>query len=132
MNLEHLLRKLPNTRREPPGLEWRIWKKLPLATLASIAIPGFAYLYAYLLPVPAPGETVEKYLNSVQILAIAGSVTLLTAVFTIAIGCFVVRVMKGPGYVADAYPLVDAEQPRETPEGTREGAREGTRHQNNA
>lgn len=121
MNLERFLRKLPNTRREPPGLEWRIWKKLPLAALASIAIPGFAYLYAVLFPAPAPGETVEKYLSSVQILALASSVTLLTAVFTVAIGCFVVRVMKGPGYIADAYPLIDAEQPRKTPEPARRG-----------
>jgi len=26
----------------------------------------------------------------------------------VATGCFVVRVMKGPAYVADAYPLPDA------------------------
>lgn len=28
-----------------------------------------------------------------------------TLVLTLAIGCFIVRVMKGPAYVADAYPL---------------------------
>ena len=28
-----------------------------------------------------------------------------TLVLTIALGCFLVRVMKGPAYVADAYPL---------------------------
>jgi hypothetical protein len=26
-------------------------------------------------------------------------------VLTLALGCFIVRVMKGPAYVADAYPL---------------------------
>ncbi len=30
-----------------------------------------------------------------------------TLVLTVALGCFVVRVMKGPAYVADAYPLPD-------------------------
>ena len=34
-----------------------------------------------------------------------------TAVFTVAIGAFVVMVMKGPAYVADAYPLSDADRP---------------------
>ncbi len=31
---------------------------------------------------------------------------------TLAIGAFIVMVMKGPAYVADAYPLVDADAPR--------------------
>ena len=30
-----------------------------------------------------------------------------TLVLTVALGCFIVRVMKGPAYVADAYPLPD-------------------------
>ena len=34
-----------------------------------------------------------------------------TVVFTVAIGAFIVLVMKGPAYVADAYPLEDADQP---------------------
>jgi hypothetical protein len=32
-------------------------------------------------------------------------------VLTVAIGAFIVMVMKGPAYVADAYPLEDADQP---------------------
>jgi hypothetical protein len=32
-------------------------------------------------------------------------------VLTLAIGAFIVMVMKGPAYVADAYPLVEAEVP---------------------
>jgi hypothetical protein len=28
-----------------------------------------------------------------------------TLVLTVGLGCFIVRVMKGPAYVADAYPL---------------------------
>ena len=34
-----------------------------------------------------------------------------TVVFTAAIGAFIVYVMKGPAYVADAYALVDADKP---------------------
>ena len=30
-----------------------------------------------------------------------------TLVLTLALGCFIVRVMKGPAYVADAYPCPD-------------------------
>ncbi len=34
-----------------------------------------------------------------------------TVVLTVAIGAFIVLVMKGPAYVADAYPLEDADTP---------------------
>jgi hypothetical protein len=34
-----------------------------------------------------------------------------TAVFTVAVGCAIVWIMKGPAYVADPYPLSDSEQP---------------------
>jgi len=48
----------------------------------------------------------------VDIIAIAMAVTVWTAVLTVAIGCFVVIMMKGPAYVADAYELEDSERPR--------------------
>jgi hypothetical protein len=107
------LQKLPDSRRHPPGLEWKILKKLPMATLASVAIPLIWYGLAMLYPQAAPGETVEKHLIGVSIGAIATAVTALTAVFTLAIACIVVVLMKGPAYVADRYPLSDADQPRE-------------------
>lgn len=108
------LQKLPNSRRSPPGLERKIWRRLPAALLAGTAIPAFAYLYAVYFPAPALGETIEKYLIGVEIAAVATVVTAWTAVFTVAIGCVVVMLMKGPAYVADRYPLSDADQPRRT------------------
>jgi len=112
MPWEKLLRKLPDSRREPPGLEWRIWKKLPVFLVAGTAIPLIAYGLAHLFP-PADVQSVQKHLGLVGILVTATIITVWTAVFTVAIGCFVVRVMKGPAYVADAYPLIDSEKPRE-------------------
>ena len=105
------LKRLPDVRRYPPGLEWRILKRLPLVLLASTAAPLCWYLYAEMFPNPAVGETVEKYLASVGIAALATAFTAWTAVSTVAIGCVIVVLMKGPAYVADPYPLVDAERP---------------------
>jgi len=34
-----------------------------------------------------------------------------TVVLTVAIAAFIVMVMKGPAYVADAYPVEDSEAP---------------------
>ena len=109
-----LLQKLPGSVREPPGLEWKILKKLPLILVAGTAIAGLCFAYAYLFPAPNAGDSIEKYLTGVAIAAIATILTLWTAVFTTAIGCTVVWIMKGPAYVADRYPLSDADQPRST------------------
>ena len=104
------LQKLPGSRREPPGLERDILAKLPIVLAAGTAIPLFCYLIAPLFPVA--GLNSEKYLTGVGIYAIAAVLTLWTAVFTVAIGCLIVMIMKGPAYVADRYPLSDAEEPR--------------------
>jgi hypothetical protein len=110
-----LLQKLPDSRRSPPGLEWRILKKLPAAALASTVVPLLCYAIAYLLPSLAGDRSIERYLTDVAIAAIAAAVTAWTAIFTLALGCFIVVLMKGPGYVADRYPLIDADEPARGP-----------------
>ena len=104
------LQKLPGSRREPPGLERRIMSELPMLLAAGTAIPLFCYLLAPLFP--AEATSAEKHLTNVGIYAIAAVLTAWTAAFTVAIGCLVVMVMKGPAYVADKYPLSDADEPR--------------------
>ncbi|MGB5651664.1 MAG: hypothetical protein WBM59_16425 [Sedimenticolaceae bacterium] len=108
-----LFQKLPGSRREPPGLERRIMAKLPLFLAAGTAIPLFCYLIAAMFP---PLDlTAQKYVTGVGIAAVAAALTAWTAAFTVAIGCLVVMIMKGPAYVADGYPLIDAEEPRQKP-----------------
>ena len=110
--------KLPGSRREPPGLERHLLARLPRFVAAGTAIPLFCYLIAPLFS--ATGG--EKYLADVGIYAIATVLTVWTAAFTVAIGCLIVMVMKGPAYVADRYPLSDADEPRsDPPPGTKDG-----------
>jgi hypothetical protein len=106
------LRKLPNSVREAPGLEWSILKKLPLTLLAGTLCPLAMSLANRFFPPAGTTAEIAKHITSVDIIAIATVVTIWTAVLTVAIGCFVVLVMKGPGYVADAYELVDSEHPK--------------------
>ena len=106
--------KLPGFERSAPGLERRILRQMPSALAASTLIPAFCYLFARISPSPATGESVEKYLSDVGIIAVSVVLTAWTAVLTVAIGCFIVTVMKGPAYVADRYPMHDADTP--TPE----------------
>ena len=96
------LKKL-HSRREPPGLEWTILKKLPMALLGSTLIPVFLSIGARVLPFSGPAMDAAKHIKHMDITAIALGITLWIAVLTVAIGCIVVMVMKGPAYVADAY-----------------------------
>ena len=101
-------------RRAPPGPEWEILKKLPRITLAGLLIPMALAVLVRVLPVQQ-GLDAAKHVKSVDIFAIATVITFLTAVLTVAIGCIIVYIMKGPAYVADAYPLQHSDRPRPGP-----------------
>ena len=90
-----------HTHRYPAGLERRIWRRLPQALLASIAIPAGLSVAARLLPPEGTAFEVARATRSVDIFALASGITAVTAVITVGIGCIVVMIMKGPAYVAD-------------------------------
>lgn len=101
----NLLRKLDGFQRSPAGLEWRLWKRLPWILLAGTALPLLASALAYGLnqfdPSASGNRAAEQFFY-----VMLGLVSLhWTAVLTLAIGCVIVMLMKGPAYVADAYPL---------------------------
>ena len=108
-----LLNKLPNSRREPPGLERSIFRKLPKYLAGGTLVPVFVSIATRLFPPEGTSAQIAKHVATVDIFAIASVITAWTAVFTVAIGCVVVMLMKGPGYVADAYDLVDSDHPKE-------------------
>ena len=101
-------------RRVPPGLEWRILKKLPQITVVGLLIPIALAVLVRIWPAE-PGIDIAKHVKTVDIFAVAAAITFLTAVLTLAIGCIVVYIMKGPAYVADAYPLQHADRPASGP-----------------
>jgi hypothetical protein len=99
-------------RCEPPGLEWEILRRLPMALLIGTLILAGLSALARLLP-PADGVAAEKAVLTVDIFSFATAVTFWIAILTVAIGCIVVAIMKGPAYVADAYPVAHANRPRD-------------------
>ncbi|MDJ0880963.1 MAG: hypothetical protein QNJ56_04870 [Gammaproteobacteria bacterium] len=108
--MKHL--KKTHNQRYVPGLEWRLLKKLPKYLLAGTLIPAFMSLIVRFYPLESLGSDVAKQQMSIDILSIAIVITVWTAVFTIAIGCVVVWIMKGPTYTADSYELQDSNHPR--------------------
>jgi hypothetical protein len=104
----NLFNKLPGFVRSPAGWEQRIWRRLPAILLWGTLLPlGLAGLNRAL----APGAS-ESGADAKAVLlwdyTMFGVVALhWTLVLTLALGCFIVRVMKGPAYVADAYAMPD-------------------------
>jgi hypothetical protein len=89
-------------------------RKLPKITLVGLMMPVALAILVRWMP-PEPGVNFAKHVKSVDIFAIATAITFFTAVFTVAIGCVIVYIMKGPAYVADAYPLPHSDRPAAGP-----------------
>jgi hypothetical protein len=106
--------KLPGFQRSPAGLEWKIWKKLHVILAVGTALPLLASAGAYVLdglePATQNTRAVEQFFY-----VMLGLVMLhWTLVLTLAIGCVIVMLMKGPAYVADAYPMEEPPRDAET------------------
>jgi len=98
-----LFRKLPMSHRSPAGMEWALWKKLPAILVVGTLLPLAVAAVVHLLePADATAQQARDLLRFDYL--VAGWVVFhWTLVLTVAAGCLIVRVMKGPAYVADAY-----------------------------
>lgn len=116
------LRKLPNSIRTASGLEWTLWRKLPWIAAIGTAAPllCLAVLHASADPVESAAQ--ERWLQTADYMVGAIVVLHWTLVLTVAMGCVIVMVMKGPGYVADGYKVSHSDAPRPTQETPEEAA----------
>lgn len=103
----NLFNKLPGFARSAPGLEQILWRRLPAILLWGTLLPlGLAGLNRVLAPAASEsGSDAAAALLMWDYTMFAVVVLHWTMVLTVGLGCFIVRVMKGPAYVADAYPL---------------------------
>ena len=109
------LNKLPGSIRSASGLEWAIWRKLPVIWLCGTALPLLVVGMLHWLS--ADTSAAEQRWLQMADYVVAGVVIFhWTAVLTVAIGCVVVMLMKGPGYVADALEVSHSDHPRKEAE----------------
>lgn len=105
------MKKNPDSIRTPAGLEWRLFRKLPkltaLGLLALLALWGAAHAW----PFDGDPHVWARRLRTFDFMLAGMAIFHLTMVVTVAIGCLVVMIMKGPQYTADSYPVQDAERP---------------------
>jgi hypothetical protein len=108
------LNKLPNSIRSASGFEWTLWRKLPLILLVGTALPLAVAVALHLGADSADGAGL-RWLQTMDYVVAGLVVFHWTAVLTVAIGCVVVMLMKGPGYVADdPMELSHSDKPRAT------------------
>lgn len=93
-------KKLPNSARYPIGIEWPLLKKIPLIFLIGTVLIGLPAVNIY---INSAEISADQYRVIYVCLGLWFSFTFFVGV--IAIGCVLIMLMKGPGYVADAYEL---------------------------
>jgi len=105
------LNRHPDSVRTPSGMEWVIWKKLPGFLVVGVALPLLLLAYDHWwVGTPANGATDPDVLRQ-EFVALGVILVYWTLLLTVAIGCVVVMLMKGPHYTADAYPVPHKDKP---------------------
>ena len=105
-----LFNKLPDSQRSPAGLERKILRWIPAALTAGL---GILVLPSFILRLTGRQSWGGDGIASmVDIYAMGAVLFYCNMIFTVATGAFIVMLMKGPAYVADVYPLSDADAPR--------------------
>lgn len=105
------LNRLPGFQCSPPGREWALFKRLPAILLIGTSLPlGLALVLWWVAPdAPSAADERELLLTTYRLIGLV--VLHWTLVLTLAIGCAIVLLMKGPAFVADAYPPPGRETP---------------------
>jgi hypothetical protein len=105
------LNKLPGSIRSAHGLEWALWRKLPAIWLGGTVLPLLA-LGAYHAWSDAMTPEAVRVLQLADYMVVGLVAFHWMAVLTVAIGCVVVMLMKGPAYVADGLAVSHSDRPR--------------------
>lgn len=104
-------RKLPGYRRTPPGFERRFLRRVPWLMFAGGVLIALAMISMRIWPPHDPlGDTGRLVdIRDAQLLVLLA--VYWWVVLVMGTAAFIVMLMKGPAYVADAYPLSDADRP---------------------
>ena len=108
--------KNPQSVRYPAGLEWRLFKKLPLLALVGALLFGLLWLLVNLWPFEGSDQQVRSLVGQLEFALIGALIFYLSMLVAALFGCVMVMIMKGPEYRADGIALIERELPsRENP-----------------
>jgi hypothetical protein len=104
-------KKLKGFQRSPAGLEWVIWQKLPLILATGTVLPLIASVAAYAFDALDGSSHSARSVEQFFYVMVGLVILHWSLVLTLAIGCAIVMLMKGPAYVADAYTMEEPSPP---------------------
>jgi hypothetical protein len=96
---------------EPPGMERVVLRKLPTYLAGGTMVPALVAVFGRISPPEGAPLVIAKQIGIIDYVALGAVFTVWTAALTVAIGCLVVIIMKGPTYAADSYPMEDPDHP---------------------
>jgi hypothetical protein len=102
--MSRFLNKIPGYQVYAPGLEQKVLRELPLFTWMGIVAISLPSVLARLL-------LSAKAQHMIDMLVIGSEIYFLSMVMTMGIAALIIKLSKGPAYVADAYPLMDFDKP---------------------
>lgn len=106
-------KKLPGYRKAPAGRERKILRLVPKVLLVGTVLILLPSVIARIWTMDDAPWLINKFITTIDIYTFGLLAVLWTALLTVGVGAFTVMVMKGPAYVADAYPLPDADKPND-------------------
>jgi hypothetical protein len=106
------LTKLPGFQRTPYGFEVRLLRMLPSVLLAGTVLPASLAGLGRLLFNRGTATEIEHQIQTFDFVMIGLVIFIWTAALTVAIGCVIVWLMKGPAYVADGYDVSHSDKPK--------------------
>ena len=109
--MAELFNRLPGFQQTPAGQERTVLRLLPKALMLGTLLLCLPSLAVRLWWASAPAHEGATRITTGDIYAISVLVLHWTVVFTVGIGAVIVMVMKGPAYVADAYPMEGMNRP---------------------
>lgn len=98
-------KKLPDEARYPIGIEWPLLKKIPW-----IFIIGTLLISAPAVVIYLKSTVISAAQYKTIYICLGALFTYWFFVGVVAIGCVLIMLMKGPGYVADAYELPEIDK----------------------
>lgn len=106
-----LLHTLPGYVPVQPGFERTVLRAIPFALAAGLAALRLPSILIRLWSSSLNEIQLRALINKVDIYASGAMLCYFYLVVAIAIGAIIVMLMKGPAFVADPYPLIDADRP---------------------
>ena len=97
--------KLSNSVRYPLGIEWPLLKKIPW-----IFAIGTLLILSPAVTIYIKNAVISAAQYKTIYICIGAMFTFWFFVGVVAIGCVLIILMKGPGYVADAYELPEEDK----------------------